>query len=132
MATEDSSLTVVACGGTASGVAGRNRNPWREYGKYGAVGLELLLSIGVGYYLGHFLDERFFGGKGWATGIGFLLGVYAGFKGIWRAAKKMQRDVEIAEKLERGDDPWEDDDEAPPPPPKDAGATEAEGKGKAP
>lgn len=89
----------------------RNRGPWREYGKYGAVGLELLLSIGIGYYAGHWLDQRYFHDKGWVTLVGFAIGVYTGFKAIWRTAKKMQRDVEIAEKLDRGEDPWDDDED---------------------
>lgn len=74
--------------------------PWKEYGRYGSVGMELLFSIGIGYYLGHYLDERFHGG-GWITGIGFVVGVYAGFRTLFRTAAKMQRDIEIAEKKER-------------------------------
>ncbi len=32
---------------------------------------------------------------------------------IWRTAKKMQHDIEIAERLDRGEDPWGDDDDEP-------------------
>jgi F0F1-type ATP synthase assembly protein I len=76
----------------------------KAWGKYGSLGLELLLSIGIGYYLGAFLDKRF--GTHWIAFVGFLLGCYAGFRALFKAAKSMQRDIELEEKLERGEDPW--------------------------
>ena len=85
----------------------------KSYGKYGAVGLELLLSIGVGYYLGAWADRKL--GTQWLALVGFVLGCYAGFRALFRVAKQMQRDVENDEKLERGIDPWgpkEPDDDA--------------------
>ncbi len=89
----------------------RSRKPWRAYGRYGSVGIELVLSIGLGYYGGHWLDNRF-GTKGWLAGVGFLVGCYAGFKALWVAAKRMEKDVEREEAQERGEDPWDD---TPPP-----------------
>ena len=81
-----------------------------DFGDY----MELhVFSIGIGYYAGHWLDQRYFEGKGWVTLIGFAIGVYTGFKAIWRTAKKMQHDIEIAERLDRGEDPWGDDDDEP-------------------
>ena len=84
----------------------------KAWGKYGAVGLELLLSIAVGYYVGLFLDRRF--GTHWIAFVGFVLGCYTGFRALFRAAKQMQRDIELDERLERGEDPWAkpEDDEA--------------------
>jgi hypothetical protein len=79
-------------------------NGMKTYGRYGAVGLELLLSIAVGYYLGRWADGKL--GTHWLAFVGFLLGCYAGFRGLFRAAKAMQRDIELEEKLERGEDPW--------------------------
>gem|GEM_PF-1450926 len=76
----------------------------KAYGKYGALGLELLLSIGVGYYLGAWLDKK--AGTHFLAFVGFLLGCYAGFRALFRAAKQMQRDIENDEALERGHDPW--------------------------
>lgn len=76
----------------------------KAWGKYGGLGIELLLSIGIGYYLGAFLDKRW--GTHWIAFVGFLLGCYAGFRALWKAAKTMQRDVELDERLQRGDDPW--------------------------
>jgi ATP synthase protein I len=80
----------------------------KSFGRYGSVGLELLLSIAVGYYLGHWADGKL--GTHWIAFVGFLLGCYAGFRSLFRAAKQMQLDVEREEMLERGEDPW-----APPP-----------------
>src|SRR5687768_10794068 len=78
----------------------------KAFGRYGAVGFELLASIAVGYYLGHWLDGRF--GTRWIAFVGFLIGCYAGFRSLFRAAKQMQKDVEREEKLARGEDPWEE------------------------
>ncbi len=79
----------------------------KSYGRYGAVGIELLASIAVGYYIGHWLDGKF--GTHWIAFVGFLLGCYAGFTALFRTAKQMQRDIEREEQLERGGDPWADE-----------------------
>lgn len=91
----------------------------KGYGRYGSLGLELLLSIAVGYYLGAWLDRKF--DTHWIAFVGFLLGCYAGFRALFRAAKQMTRDIERDEALERGEDPWrheyddknKDDDDQP-------------------
>lgn len=84
----------------------------KSFGRYGAVGFELLASIGIGYYLGHWLDGKL--GTRWIALVGFLVGCYAGFTGLYRSAKQMQRDIERDERLERGEDPWaEPEQEAP-------------------
>jgi hypothetical protein len=75
--------------------------PWREYGRYGTVGIELVLSILVGYYAGHWADQRWAGGHGWLTFFGVAVGVYAGFRQLFRAGAQMMRDAEREEKAER-------------------------------
>jgi hypothetical protein len=91
--------------------------PFKEYGRYGSVGLELLLSMALGYYGGRWIDARV-GGHGWITLVGFLAGVAVGFRAIFQAGKAMQRDIERAERRDRGEDPWSDErdltDSAPP------------------
>jgi ATP synthase protein I len=82
-----------------------SRKPWRAYGRYGTVGLELILSIGLGYYLGKWADDHFHA-HGWLSGAGFFVGCYAGFKALWVTAKRMQKDVERDEAQDRGEDPW--------------------------
>lgn len=80
----------------------------KSYGRYGSVGFELLLSIAVGYYIGHWLDGKY--GWRWGGIIGFVLGCYAGFSALFKTAKKMQKDIERDEALERGEDPWAEDE----------------------
>ena len=85
----------------------------KSFGRYGSLGLELLGSIAVGYYLGVWLDKKFDTHR--IAFAGFLLGCYAGFRALFKAAKTMQRDIENDERLARGEDPWApksaDDDE---------------------
>ncbi len=82
--------------------------PWKDYGRYGSVGIELILSMAVGYYGGRWLDQRF-GAHGWLTLAGFLAGVVVGFRNLFRAASFMQRDIQRAERKQRGEDPWPED-----------------------
>lgn len=88
----------------------------KALGRYGSVGFELLASMGVGYYGGRWLDGHF--GTTYLKWIGFVVGVYTGFKALFRLSKQMQKDIEQQEALDRGEDPWGeeylDDDEAPP------------------
>ena len=64
------------------------KKPWKAYGRYGSLGIELIVSMAIGYYGGRWLDGQF--GTRWLAGLGFLLGVYAGFRQIFRAAQRMQ------------------------------------------
>lgn len=80
--------------------------PWKAYGRYGSVGMELIFSIAFGYWLGTRADAYFhrkgqFVGHEWFAGVGFVVGVYAGFRTLFRTAAKMQRDIEIEERKER-------------------------------
>lgn len=91
----------------------------KSFGRYGSLGFELLGSIAVGYYVGVWLDKK--AGTHWIAFAGFLLGCYAGFRALFKAAKTMQRDIENDERLARGEDPWapksshdaDDDDDLP-------------------
>lgn len=51
------------------------------------VGTELSLSIFLGLAGGHWLDGRF-GTRPWLTLFGLLLGISAGFKGLFDAARR--------------------------------------------
>jgi hypothetical protein len=79
--------------------------PLKDLGRYGTVGLELLVSMALGYYGGRWLDARL-GAGGWVTGVCSFFGVMVGFYSIWKASQTMQRDVEQAEKRARGEDPF--------------------------
>jgi hypothetical protein len=76
----------------------------KAFGRYGSIGFELIGSIAVGYWIGHWLDKKF--DTHWIAFVGFLLGCYTGFRALWRVSKTMQRDIENDERLERGEDPW--------------------------
>lgn len=82
--------------------------PYKEFGRYGSVGIELVLSIMLGWYAGRWLDGKIAGGHGWLTALGFVFGTYAGFRALFVAASHMQKDIERAERAERGEDPWGD------------------------
>jgi hypothetical protein len=71
--------------------------PWMEVGRYGSVGLELVLTILILAGIGHWLDGRYWADGGWGTAGGFVLGVAVGFRNLLRTARGMQRDIERAE-----------------------------------
>ena len=70
------------------------KSPLRAYGRFGTVGLELILSIVVGYAVGHWLDGRFFPGHWYLTALFTVAGVYAGFRAMFKAAKAAEREAE--------------------------------------
>jgi len=82
----------------------RGRNPLRSdlsgLGGYGTVGLDLVLSILVGFFGGRWLDAKL-GAHGWLTVIGFALGTIAGFQSLYRAAVKMRKETEAEDERER-------------------------------
>jgi len=71
--------------------------PWKELGRYGSAGIELVLTILILAWVGHWLDDRYWGGRGWGLGAGFLLGVAVSFRNLLRTASRMQKDIEQAE-----------------------------------
>lgn len=82
----------------------RGTNKWRDLGDVGTVGLEFVLALLVGYYGGRWLDGRFFGGHGWMTGVGTVVGVLTAFKAIYDASKRARwrlEELEREESLER-------------------------------
>jgi len=76
----------------------------KDYGRYGTVGIELVIWFALGGYAGKRLDDHF-GTHGWMAG-GFIFGVFAGFYSLWKTVSNMQKDIERQEKKDRGEDPW--------------------------
>jgi len=76
------------------------KRPWKAYGRYGSVGIELVLSILIGVFVGKWIDEKYAGARGWVTIAGLVVGVYAGFRQVFRAAKQIQREAEQFERDE--------------------------------
>lgn len=69
--------------------------------RYGNIGLELVLSVVVGFLLGRWVDRHLLHGHGWGTGVGTVIGVYAGFRSMWKLAKRAQAEAEAEEAADR-------------------------------
>jgi hypothetical protein len=78
-----------------------NAKQWRAIGDVGAVGIELVVSIALCYWVGHWADQKWFHDRGWVTFAGFVFGVVVGFKAIFDASKRAQKRIEIVEREER-------------------------------
>jgi F0F1-type ATP synthase assembly protein I len=72
----------------------------RSVGRYGSVGIELVLSVVLGFLGGRWLDGRIGGGHGWLTILGVVVGLYAGFRAVFKAAKAAQREMERLDREE--------------------------------
>lgn len=62
----------------------------RGVGVAAALSAQLILSIFVGFLLGHWLDGVFHTGP-WLTIIGVLVGIVAGFVGLFRLSRVLSR-----------------------------------------
>ena len=82
-------------------LAVKRADKWRDLGDVGAVGIEFVLSIALGWYVGHWLDHRYFHDRGVATFIGASFGIAAGFKAIFEAGKRARLRLEELEREER-------------------------------
>ena len=76
------------------------KQDWNGIGRYGTVGLELVLSVLLGLFGGQFLDKRFHTAP-WLTLIGLSYGIAAGVRGLYRAAKRATREAEELDRRER-------------------------------
>jgi len=76
------------------------KQDWKGAGRYGTVGLELVLSVVVGLFAGQFLDRRFHTAP-WLTLVGTGYGIAAGVRGLYRAAQRATREAEELEQRER-------------------------------
>jgi F0F1-type ATP synthase assembly protein I len=71
-----------------------SNGPWKQFGRYGSVGIELVLSMMLGYYAGHWLDVRYAHDAGYVTGVGMVVGIYAGFRQLYRVTKQAAREFD--------------------------------------
>jgi ATP synthase protein I len=76
------------------------KQDWKGIGRYGTVGLELVLSVLLGLFGGQFLDRRFHTTP-WLTLVGVTYGVAAGIRGLYRAAARATREAEELDRRER-------------------------------
>ena len=72
---------------------------WKGYGSYGAIGLEFVLSVLVGFGLGYWLDRQL--GTQWIKWVGLGFGVITAYRTIWRALKRANREAQRAEQRDR-------------------------------
>ena len=83
-------------------------------GSYGTIGLEVVLCMLAGLFLGQWLDGRF-GTSPWLAVIGFFFGLAAAGNAIWRGWRDMQAET-AREEREHGNpeplpDPAPDEDD---------------------
>ncbi len=76
------------------------KQEWKGVGRYGTVGLELVLSVIVGLFAGQFLDRRFHTAP-WLMLLGLGYGIAAGVRGLYRAAERATREADELERRER-------------------------------
>ncbi|HTQ07536.1 MAG TPA: AtpZ/AtpI family protein [Polyangiaceae bacterium] len=76
------------------------KQEWKGVGRYGTVGLELVLSVIVGLFGGQFLDHRFHTAP-WLMLVGLGYGIAAGVRGLYRAAERATREADELERRER-------------------------------
>ncbi len=65
---------------------------WMIAGTTGAVGLEIGVAVGIGYFGGRYLDARF-GTSPWLMWIGFGAGIGAGVKALIRVVRAYERSL---------------------------------------
>ena len=73
---------------------------WKGYGTYGSVGLELAVSVLLGLFGGRWLDSKL-GTDPWLTWIGLGLGIVTGYRAVWLALKKANREAKRADEQAR-------------------------------
>jgi ATP synthase protein I len=69
------------------------RKMWQTAASTGAVGLEIALAIGIGYFGGQYLDRKL-GVAPWLTWVGFAVGVGAAIKALVRVVRSYQKSLE--------------------------------------
>jgi ATP synthase protein I len=66
---------------------------WATAGSTGAVGIEIAVAIGIGYFGGQYLDRRL-GVTPWLSWVGFAAGVGASIKAVIRVARSYQKSLD--------------------------------------
>ncbi len=70
---------------------------WRLAGELSAIGLTLVLSTAIGYFLGAWIGESL-GSKTWGGFIGAILGIAAGFMQMFKTVKKYLEELDAQNK----------------------------------
>jgi len=64
----------------------------KQIASYSTLGLEMGLSVAVGAIIGYYLD-KWLHTEPWLLIIFLLFGVFAGFRSLYRALKRLQKDL---------------------------------------
>ncbi len=65
---------------------------WATAANTGAVGIEIAVAIGIGYFGGQYLDRKL-GSTPWLTWVGFGAGVGASIKALVRVVRSYQKSL---------------------------------------
>jgi ATP synthase protein I len=76
------------------------KQDWKGVGSYGTVGIEVILSVLVGFFAGYWLDRKFETNP-WLTLIGFTYGVAAAARALYRAARRATKEAEDLDQADR-------------------------------
>jgi hypothetical protein len=68
------------------------RKQLASLGQVTTIGIEMAVSIAVGYFGGRWIDGRL--GTGFVQWIGLALGVVAGYRSLYRLTRKTQHQLE--------------------------------------
>ena len=63
----------------------------KQFASYSTLGLEMGLSVAVGAVMGYYID-KWLNTEPWLLIVFLLLGVIAGFRSLYRAAKRLQKE----------------------------------------
>lgn len=65
---------------------------WKTAGAYSTLGLEIVLSVLVGLWIGQWLEKKFPSG-GWLTAVWFGFGVIAAARAVYRALRRANQEA---------------------------------------
>ena len=66
------------------------RSPWQTAAQFSYIGIFFGVAVMIGAYGGQWIEERW-GGKPWVSLAGMLIGVTAGFRELYRIARRYSR-----------------------------------------
>ncbi|MBI4847390.1 MAG: AtpZ/AtpI family protein [Nitrospirae bacterium] len=70
----------------------KKRELFRYLGVASTVGINLVISTFIGFALGYYLIDRYFGTFPWFTLVFTLLGIAAGFKFLFKIVSRISKD----------------------------------------
>ena len=70
---------------------GRSRGIVKQILQYSTLGIEMGLSVAIGVGIGYYMD-RWLGTEPWFFILFLFFGIAAGFRNLYRALKRMQRE----------------------------------------